>query len=84
MDQEVLLAQRPVGAVDDDVLGIGLNGVPGVRDLAVGLGQVAAEAGLAGVVGDEGDPAGRGGGPVDGAVSQVSDVDYALATPLVA
>jgi hypothetical protein len=26
MDQEVLLAQRPVGAVDDHVLGIGLRG----------------------------------------------------------
>jgi hypothetical protein len=36
--------------------------------LAVRLGEVAGEAGLAGIIGDEGHRAGRGDGRVEGAV----------------
>jgi hypothetical protein len=70
MCQQALLAEGTVGAVDDDGFGVGGGGVPGVRVLAVRLGQVAGEAGLAGIIGNEGDRAGRSDGRVYSAVVQ--------------
>src|SRR5262245_15101815 len=77
MEQDVLLAQRPVGAVQDDVVRDGDGGVAGVHVLAEPLGQVAGVARLARVVWNERDRAGRRAGHTDGAVLQVSGVDDA-------